>query len=156
MEITIQKERPDSPEAVKLIDELENVLGALYNAENRFGYSVQKLIDQGVHFYVARADRHPAGCGGVQIFPDASPPYAELKRMYTHPDFRGMGIAKKMLEQLKQIALDHDVTVLRLETGIYQHEAIGLYKQWGFEERGPFGDYTGLEVNLYFEKTLSP
>lgn len=156
MEITIQKERPDSPDAVKLIDDLENVLGELYDAENRFGYSVQKLIDQGVHFYVARVDGQPAGCGGVQIFPDDDPPYAELKRMYTHPDFRGMGLAKRMLEQLKQTALDHGVSVLRLETGIYQHEAIGLYKKWGFAERGPFGDYTGVDVNLYYEKKISP
>ncbi len=154
MKIEIKKERPDTPESMQLIQELEDVLNPLYDADNRFGYSVQKLIDQGVHFYVARVDDQPAGCGGVQIFADDDPPYAELKRMYTNPSFRGMGLAKKMLEQLQQTTQEHGVQLLRLETGIYQKEAIGLYESWGFESCGPFGEYTGVEVNLYYEKQL--
>lgn len=31
-------------------------------------------------------------------------------------------------------------SVLRLETGTYQKEAIGLYEHMGFRPRGPFGD----------------
>ena len=68
MEITIQAERPDTADAKELIDELTDILEAEYPPEHRFGYSVQKLIDQGVHFYVVRVDGVPAGCGGVQIF----------------------------------------------------------------------------------------
>ncbi len=154
MKIEITKERPDTPESMQLIQELEDVLNPLYDADNRFGYSVQKLIDQGVHFYVVRVDDQPAGCGGVQIFADDEPPYAELKRMYTNPKFRGLGLAKKMIEQLEQTTREHGVQVLRLETGIYQKEAIGLYEKWGFESRGPFGAYTGVDENLYYEKTI--
>ena len=137
-----------------MIGELDATLGALYDAENRYGYDVQKLIDQGVHFFMVRVDGRPAGCGGVQIFPDDDPPYAELKRMYINPEFRGLGLAKKLLTMLEKTAADHNITFLRLETGIHQHEAIGLYKHWGFAERGPFGEYEGVEVNLYYEKTI--
>lgn len=154
MSITIEKELPTTADARQMIAELDGVLGPLYDSENRFGYDVQKLIDQGVHFYVARVNGQLAGCGGVQMFPDDDPPYAELKRMYTSPNFRGLGLAKKMLARLEKTTAEHNITVLRLETGIYQHEAIGLYKSWGFTERVPFGDYQGVEVNLYFEKTI--
>ena len=154
MNITISQERPDSPDSIQLIQELEDVLTPLYDSENRFGYSVQKLIDQGVFFYVIRVDGKPAGIGGVQIFPNDEPPYAELKRMFTRPSFRRLGLAKKMLQQLENTARDNGVAVLRLETGIYQTEAIDLYKSWGFESRGPFGDYSGVDVNLYYEKAI--
>ncbi|MEM8863047.1 MAG: GNAT family N-acetyltransferase [Chloroflexota bacterium] len=156
MDISIEKERPDTQDAIRLIQELEDVLNPLYDSENRFGYSVQKLIDQGVHFYIVRADGIAAGCGGIQIFPNDDPPYAELKRMYTSPNYRGMGLAKRILDQLKQTASDHKVKILRLETGIYQDEAIGLYEKWGFKKRGPFGEYSGVDVNLYYEKAITP
>jgi putative acetyltransferase len=49
--------------------------------------------------------------------------------------------------------------VLRLETGIRQQEAIGLYKGMGFRPRGPFGHYASMparniETSLFFEKVL--
>jgi len=46
----ITPERPDSPDARLLIAELETELSAHYPPTSRHGYSVQKLIDQGVIF----------------------------------------------------------------------------------------------------------
>jgi putative acetyltransferase len=49
---------------------------------------------------------------------------------------------------------------LRLETGIRQQEAIGLYQRMGFRPRGPFGQYAtmparNIETSLFFEKELA-
>jgi hypothetical protein len=44
--------------------------------------------------------------------------------------------------------------VLRLETGIYQVEAIGLYERYGFQRRAPFSEYKVDPMSLYFEKEL--
>ena len=49
--------------------------------------------------------------------------------------------------------------VLRLETGPYQREAIGLYQGMGFIARGAFGHYAAMaprdiEMSLFFEKAL--
>jgi putative acetyltransferase len=49
--------------------------------------------------------------------------------------------------------------VLRLETGIRQREAIGLYLSAGFRPCGPFGPYATMptikiETSLFFEKGL--
>lgn len=50
MRITIHAERPDTADALALIAELEAELAPLYPPESQHGYSVEKLIAQGVAF----------------------------------------------------------------------------------------------------------
>ncbi|CAG0935491.1 amino-acid N-acetyltransferase [Thermoflexales bacterium] len=153
MSITIVEERPDSTDARQLIAELENHLQALpYPQESRHGLSVDKLLREAVVFFVARYAEQPAGCGGVKFF---GTEYAEVKRMYVRPVCRGLGLAKLMLDHLAVYARDRQVTVLRLETGVYQTEAVGLYERHGFQRRPPFGDYRDDPLSVYFEKRLA-
>ena len=144
-------ERPDGPDAVALIDELETHLASLYPAESRHGYSVEKLLREGVAFYVMRLGGEPAGCGGVQIY---GTEYGELKRMYVRPRWRGLGLGRQILERLAAHARDKGVRLLRLETGIHQAEAIGLYEAFGFRLRPPFGAYREDPLSLFYEKSL--
>jgi len=151
MPTAITAERPDTPDAMELIAELEAYLTPLYPQESRHGYSVEKLLQEAVAFFVIRHDGMPAGCGGVQLF-DAE--YGEVKRMYVRPPFRGLGLAKQILNHLADYALQHGVKVLRLETGIYQVEAIGLYERYGFQRIPPFGAYTEDPLSVFFEKRI--
>jgi putative acetyltransferase len=151
MSITIVLERPDTADAMLLIDELEAYLAPQYPAESRHGFSVEKLIQENVAFFVMRQDSIPAGCGGVKLF---GAEYGELKRMYVRPQFRGLGLAKQMLNQLADYALSQGVSLLRLETGIYQTEAIGLYERWGFAQIPPFGAYKADPLSLFYEKRI--
>ena len=114
MTIKIVKEAPNTVEAIQLIDELEATFAPHYPDESRHGYSVDKLIQQGVHFFVVRQGGKPVGCGGVQFF---ATDYAELKRMYVRPEYRGMGLSKLLLKHLADYSFEHGITVLRLETG---------------------------------------
>jgi GNAT superfamily N-acetyltransferase len=152
MSTVITRERPDTGDAIGLIAELEAVLGPLYPCESRHGYSVEKLLAQGVAFFLLRADGAPAGCGGIQVVDGE---YGEIKRMYVRQQFRGSGFAKLMLNHLADYARSHNVRVLRLETGIYQREAIGLYEAQGFRRIPPFGAYTDDPLSLYYEKRLT-
>jgi putative acetyltransferase len=108
-----------------------------------------------VRFFVARLDGIAVGCGGVAMFDD----YAEVKRMYTRPVARGRGVAKALLHRIEHEARKAGKSVLCLETGTYQQEAIGLYEGMGFRPRGPFGPYAAMpacniETSLFFEKIL--
>lgn len=152
MTIIILPERPDTADARMLIDELEQHLAPLYPATSRHGYSVDKLIKQGVAFFIIRVDDIPASCGGVQLY---GTEYGELKRMFVRPQFRGLGLAKLMLEHLEQYTREHHIQLLRLETGIHQKEAIGLYERMGFQSIPPFGDYVDDPLSKFFEKRLS-
>lgn len=152
MRVTIARERPDTPDAVGLILELEAFLEPLYPAESRHGFSIERLLAEDVAFFVLHADGAPACCGGIHLVRGE---YAEIKRMYVRPEFRGLGFAKSMLDYLADYARTHNVALLRLETGIHQKEAIGLYEGYGFCRIPPFGPYTDDPLSLCYEKTLS-
>jgi len=74
--------------------------------------------------------------------------------MYVRPPFRGLGFGKLMLNHLAGYAQTHGVGLLRLETGIHQAEAIGLYERWGFQRIPPFGAYKEDPLSLFFEKRI--
>lgn len=151
MPTIITLERPDSPDAVALIAELEAHLEPLYPSKSRHGYSVEKLIAQAVAFFVLRHDDGPAGCAGIQLF---GAEYGEVKRMYVRPKFRGLGFGKLLLNHLADYARANGVDVLRLETGIHQTAAIRLYEQWGFRRIPPFGPYFEDPVSVCYERRL--
>lgn len=134
-----------------MIAELDAHLEPLYPSESRHGFSVQKLIADSVAFFVIRVDGAPAGCGGIKLF---GTNYGELKRMYVRPQFRGLGLAKLLLDHLANFARSHKVGVLRLETGIHQHAAIGLYERMGFQRIPPFGEYRDDPVSRCYEKRI--
>ena len=153
MQTSIGRERPDAPDAAALVEELESELAEHYPVESRHGYSVQKLIAQGVLFFVLRCDDRPAGCGGIQF---VGSEYGELKRMFVRPEFRGRGLSKIILEHLIAVARERGVALVRLETGIHQHAAIALYEGSGFYQIPPFGPYREDPVSRCYEKRLEP
>lgn len=151
MAATITRERPDTPDARALVAELDEHLALLYPIENRYGYSIDKLLAQEVNFFVVRSDGVAAGCGGIQFFEDE---FGELKRMYVRPQFRGLGLAKGLLNHLQEFARERGVGKLRLETGVYQMEAIALYEKFGFYQIPPFGEYTPDSLSRCYEKRI--
>jgi len=149
MVVNITTERPDTPDAFALITEIDATLIPLYPRESRHGLSVARLIAEAVPFFVLRTDGIAVSCGGVKLF---GTEYGEIKRMYVRPAYRGMGFAKRMVSYLIDYAQVQGVMLIRLETGIHQHEAIGLYEHMGFHRIGPFGDYKADPFSLFYEK----
>lgn len=147
----IMAEPPDSSDASVLIAELEAALDPLYPKESRHGYSIEKLLREEVAFFVIHQDGVAAGCGGVKLFGSE---YGEVKRVYVRPQFRGLGLAKLMLDHLAGYARERGVGLLRLETGIHQTEAIGLYERMGFYRIPPFGEYREDPLSVFFEKQI--
>jgi putative acetyltransferase len=151
MTITILEVPPDSADAVQLIGELDDhLLAHPYPQQSRHAFSVDKLLREGVVFFVTYYEGQLAGCGGVKMFDD----YGEVKRMFVRPIHRGRGLGKAMLNRLAEFAQSNGAKVLRLETGIYEVEAIGLYEGWGFSRRTPFGEYREDPLSVYLEKQL--
>jgi putative acetyltransferase len=152
MTTIIAVERPDTTDAMRLISELEAHLDPLYPKTSRHGYSVEKLMNQGVAFFVTRCDEVAAGCGGIELF---GTEYGEIKRMYVRQQFRGLGLARLMLDHLAAYAQARGVFLLRLETGIHQKEAIALYEGMGFQRIPPFGEYREDPLSRFYEKQIS-
>jgi putative acetyltransferase len=148
---SIEVESPGSPAARQVIAELEAELDPLYPDESQHGYSVDKLLSEGVAFFLVRHGGEAVGCGGIQLFGSE---YGELKRMYIRPPYRGLGLGRQLIDRLIEHARMQGVSVLRLETGIHQDEAIRLYEGMGFRQIPPFHPYQPDPLSLFYELVL--
>jgi putative acetyltransferase len=147
----IAPEAPDQLEVRALFAASEAYMGALYPAESNHFVDASQLVAPHVVFLVARRDGRAIGCGAVVCGSDGG---GEIKRMWVDPGQRGVGIGVALLEALIVAARARALSVLRLETGIAQPEAIGLYSRAGFIERGPFGNYQPDPLSLFMELRL--
>jgi putative acetyltransferase len=64
--------------------------------------------------------------------------------MYVRPAARGQGVARAILARTESETSAASLTVLRLETGDKQADALRLYRRYGFTDCPPFGDYAVL------------
>jgi len=149
-DVTITRESPRQPDVIRLIDALDAYQTALYPAESNHFLDVAALEAPDIRFFVARRAGEALGCGAMRVASD----YGEIKRMFVRPEARGLKLGRRILETLEAQARRERLACLRLETGIHQPEAIGLYRVAGFVDRGPFGGYAPDPLSLFMEKRL--
>jgi putative acetyltransferase len=75
--------------------------------------------------------------------------------MFVVPGCRGMGVGRRILEELESRARASGLQIARLETGIHQADAVALYERAGYRRRAPFGDYCEDPLSLFMEKSLT-
>ena len=80
-------------------------------------------------FVLLRAGDVVAGCGGLQHLGDGT---IEVKRMWTHPGWRGLGLAARLLAHLEVLARALGSTRVVLDTNGTLLEAIALYERAGY------------------------
>lgn len=136
----------------RLIKELDDYQNALYPAESNHLDSTAELQKDNVYFVGAFDDAHLVGCGAVKIMPEG---YGEIKRVYVIPQARGQGISRQIMDALERVLLEANIPLARLETGIHQQEALGLYGRRGYVKIGPFGDYQEDPLSVFMEKRLT-
>jgi GNAT superfamily N-acetyltransferase len=90
-------------------------------------------------FLVAYLNGEPVACAGWRSH--AGGDVAELKRMFTLPAARRMGVARKILEAVEESARSYGRTRMVIETGARQPEAIKLYQSRGYACIKHFGHY---------------
>jgi putative acetyltransferase len=122
----------------------------LYPPESNHILPVDALRQPNVTFLTACADKRIAGCGSF-VNQGA---YAEIKRMFILPEFRGRHIGRRLLEALESRARAAQLSIARLETGVSQPEAIRLYEKAGYQRRGAFGSYGDDPLSVFMEKKL--
>ena len=150
--VIILPESPGQPDVVPLIEALDAYATALYPPESNHLLDVGSLSDAAVSFLVARAEGEAIGCGAILRDPRG---WGEVKRMFVRPNQRGKGIGVRVLAELEALVIGSGLTLLRLETGIHNREALALYRRAGFTERGPFGDYASDPLSVFMEKRVN-
>ncbi|HTJ99386.1 MAG TPA: GNAT family N-acetyltransferase [Bordetella sp.] len=149
---TIALESPRQGDVLALLAQADAYLHGLYPPESNHILDVGALEQAGIDFFVARRAGAALGCCALVPAFDGS---AEIKRMFVAPEARGIKLGRRLLERLEDQARERGIATLRLETGIYQPEALGLYRTSGYQDIPPFGDYLLDPLSVFMEKTLA-
>jgi putative acetyltransferase len=149
----IEPTDPESDSAQALIAMSDAYMTALYPAESNHLESARALKAPNVLFLGCFLQGQLVGCGAVKILSDDGR-YGELKRVFVLESHRGKGYSKAIMEKLEDHLKNSGIALARLETGIRQPEALGLYKRLGYVERAPFGAYVEDPLSLFMEKRL--
>ncbi len=111
------------------------------------------LAAPGIDFFVLRKQGVAVGMGAFKRL-DAG--HAELKSMHVLAEYRGGGLAQRLLEQLIAEAAAMGYRQLSLETGVESlfAPARAFYARNGFAECPPFGDYRLDPNSVFMTRTI--
>ncbi len=150
--VTLTATSPRAPEAQALIADLDASLRLVYPETSIHGLHDEDFNGDRFVLLVARSGGGAVGCGGLRSLDDA---VAEVKRMYVVPAWRGRGLARRILAAIEALAVGRGHTLLRLETGKRQIEALSLYRSSGFNEIPLYGEYVSDPFSVCFEKKVT-
>ncbi len=155
MDISVEVVRADHHHAhfYALVKELDAEFWVRY-PEVQQNFEPFNKVDNSARVVLAYADGVAVGCGCFRPM-KGEPNAIEIKRMYTKPDFRSRGIARKVLQELERWALEEGYTEAKLETGVQQPEAIAAYRKSGYVQIPNFEPYVGVDISICMRKTLS-
>ena len=99
--------------------------------------------------FLARRDGEAVGCGGLVAI-DAET--AEVKRVWTSPAARALGVAKALLAAMETEARSRGFRRLRLDTNKTLAEAQAMYLKAGFRDIERYND--NPYAHRWFEKEI--
>jgi len=152
-EPVIEKLDLDAPDVLELIAASDAFYQDLYPAESTHLEAVDDLRKPGALLIGCRCDGQLAASAAAKQMDDDGI-YAEIKRVFVLDRFRGCGLSARLMAHLEDEMQRRGISVFRLETGIHQPEALGLYRKLGYVERGPFGAYRLDPLSVFMEKCL--
>ena len=143
----------DSPDAQvclsRYFEELSRRFDVGFDPSRSNSATAAEMTPPAGHFVLAELDGEPVGCGALKV---AGRSIGEIKRMWTAPDARGLGISRRILHVLEAKALEIGLRALRLETNRVLVEAQALYRSEGYREVAAFNSEP--YAHHWFEKQL--
>lgn len=129
------------PKVIALLEEHLQDMHAVSPPESVHALDLDELRQPEINFWSIWEGENLAGCVAMKQHDDA---LGEIKSMRTSRDFHRRGIASKLLNHVLDSAKSKGLQQVSLETGIedYFEPARAFYQKFGFEECGPFAQYT--------------
>lgn len=151
--VKLAAEAPDSADARRCLDayflELKARFERGFDAAADDSARVEDMTPPSGLFVVARLDGEAVGCGGLKRAGKAT---GEIKRVWTAPSARGLGVARRVIRMLEATAREAGLKVLRLDTNRALTEAHALYRSEGYREIPRFND--NPYADHWFEKRV--
>lgn len=153
----IRTARLDDPLVAPLLSGLSAEYYSRYGANDEMKRAAEAEFDPPTGLFVVIVDDAEGVNGPITVagggFRRFSDEVCEVKRMWTHPDYRRRGLADRVLSALEEAAAGTGYRRLVLETGPRQPEAAALYHRRGYRRIAAYGHY---EEALAFETSLVP
>jgi DNA-binding MarR family transcriptional regulator/RimJ/RimL family protein N-acetyltransferase len=151
--VEVAAEAPDTADAQLCLDayfgELAVRFEGGYDAHADDSARAGEMTPPSGLFVVARLEGDVVGCGGLKRWDKTT---GGIKRVWTAPSARGIGVARRVLRTLETAARDMGLSTLRLGTNRALTEAHALYRKEGFREIARFND--NPYEHYWFEKRL--
>ena len=151
--ITLHDARPDTePGLTALRGYVRDVLGRMHGrpvSDDEVGAFMAESPSEGLDAFVLATGPDDAvlGCVGMRLAGSGVPDdAAEVKRMWTAPEARGLGVGKSLLAEVLRRAREAGRTRLVLDTRADLVEARTLYERAGFVEVEPYNDNPYAQV----------
>jgi ribosomal protein S18 acetylase RimI-like enzyme len=151
--VTVEEVSPGNADAEYCLAQYFKELGERFEGGFDASLSLAPTLDgfeapNGI-FLVMKVKGEPVGCGGFK--PEESGT-AYIKRMWISPSARGLGLGRRLLQELEDRARKVGYRMIRLETQKSLTEAQRLYRSSGYHEVPRFNDE--LYAHDWFEKYL--
>ena len=121
--------------------------------ESKHALDLDGLRKPEITFWTVWKDNRLIGCGAIKEL-DAD--HAEIKSMRTDAEYRGSGVASKLLEHILKEARLRGYRRISLETGSmpFFKPARNLYAKYGFVNCAPFSTYKEDPNSVFMTKKL--
>ena len=151
--VEIAVEDPLSPDAQHCLDRYFGELASRFRGGYDRGVDHSAAVGEFAPpkgcLLIARLFGQAIGCGAVRT---VEPGLAEIKRMWVAPEARGLGLGRRLLGELEQVAARNKARTVRLDTNEVLTEAQQLYRSCGYREIPAFND--SPYAHYWFGKTL--
>ena len=151
MSIKIIRTDSNHPSFIQLVGLLNQELNKRYGAIQS-EYDQYNIFDDPVEVVLAEFNAEVVGCGAFRKMDNTN--WAEIKRMFVKPEFRGKGISKAIVKALEEWTSELKFEACVLETGKRLHEALNLYQKLGYQQIENYGPYKDLPHSICMKKNL--
>jgi GNAT superfamily N-acetyltransferase len=148
--IAISKTTSENIDFVALVAALDKSLWERY-PELKSNYWGNNILEVNPNVVVIYFENEAVACGCFKKYDKKT---IEIKRMFVSPKARGLGLAKRILQELELWASELGYTFAVLETLHEQQEAIGLYQKVGYAIVDNYEPYIGLKYSICMKKSI--
>lgn len=148
MPVAVTPETPRHPEATALLQASHAYSASLYRPEDNHVLSIDDLCTPDIRFFAARDGGRIVGTAALA----RRAGYGEIKAMFVDPMARGRGVAEALMRRLLAEGVGQHLSMLRLETGPLNLDAMRMYARHGFVVCGVFGDYPDSQASVFMER----
>jgi predicted DNA-binding protein (MmcQ/YjbR family)/GNAT superfamily N-acetyltransferase len=151
-ELEFKDTNGDDPDFVMLCDRLDCALDEIVGKKSQRSQYEQYNKRDSIHdVIVAYQKNKPIACGAFKMYDED---HAELKRIFTDPSIRNMGLGAEIIRRLEAKAKIKGYRWCILETGQPLEAACHMYKKAGYKVIPNYGQYVDMPNSICMERKI--